>query len=255
MGPSLSNIATINQNFMNNVLQEDQENCIATTTTTQSNNVIILDGSHIQGDFTGVSNTTNTDATCLIVSNMENSVANVLAATIQQTNSATSGLFDFINLTNTTNVFDINQTITNNISQINQATCAADTTTSQNNNYIYLRNTGVGGNFIGVTNTTSSTANCSMTNNMKNTVYNQAQAAGTQSNTVQGMFTALFGTLAAIIIIIAIASIIMHSSGAISKVGYQPGPAPTVSSTEEELQAVKRLGITPEELQTLASKG
>lgn len=255
MGSAITNIANVQQQFMNNITQVDQQNCISVSKTTQNNNIFILNGSNISGNFTGVTNTVNTDASCLIVSNMQDSISNILSATLSQTNLASTDIFSALaGFTDETNVFNINQTVTNNISQINQATCAANTTVSQSDNYFYVGNTNIGGNFLGVTSDAHSSANCSMSNTMKNTTYNQAQATGNQSNTVQGMFATIFGSFAAIIIIIAIGTAILHSTGAINHVGLEPAKEPGPSEDETELKAVQDLGITPTQLSALAKE-
>lgn len=256
MASGTTNIANIQQSFMNNITQQDQQNCIATVNNSANNNVVIVNGTNIKGNFTGVASTTNTDATCLMVSNMEDSISNILSATLQQTNTTETDWFNGFQFTADTNTFDITQSVTNNISQINEATCAANTVTSVNNNYVYVTNSTVGGYFIGVTDTANASASCSMTNTMKNTTYNQAQASATQSNTVKGMFVAMVGAFAAIIGIIVIGVIILFAVGATGYVGYgavsgrrsgQPSGGEQ-SSEDQELMAAEELGLTSPEI-------
>ena len=253
MGAISSNVANIQQQFMNNITQEDQQNCIATVNNQANNNVIIVNGANIKGDFTGVATTVNTDATCLMVSNMEDSVQNILSAIVQQTNEAETDWFNGFQITDQSNTFNVNQSVTNNINQINQQTCAANTTTSTSNNYVYVGNTNIGGNFVGVTDTANASANCSMTNSMKNSTYNQAQASGTQSNTVKGMFVSIITAFAAIIAIIVIGVIILFATGSIGYVGYKKYSAPTSQTQQEnaELAAAAQLGLTPDMLAQL----
>ena len=94
MVSSTTNTANLQQTFMNNILQSNQENCIASTTNSANNNIVIVNGANIKGNFTGVSSTTSTDASCLMVSNMENSVSNILSATIKQTNISETDWFN-----------------------------------------------------------------------------------------------------------------------------------------------------------------
>jgi len=255
MAPTISNIADIQQNFMNNITQQDQQNCLAVNSTTADHNVIISVGGIISGNFTGVAITSNTDATCLMVSNMQDSVQNILSSTIQQTNKSASDIFSGLSFPPTeNNSFDISQSITNNISQINNATCSASTITSASNNYIYLGpKTKIGGNFIGVTIDSDASANCSMTNTMKNTTYNQAQASGTQSNVEIGMFATIAAIIASMIGFIFIAVFVLYSMGALKHVGFSnpDGSAPQQSEEEKDLQAAQDLGITPDILQIL----
>jgi hypothetical protein len=257
MTSSTTNIAEIQQDFMNNITQDDQQNCIATTNQQTNNNVVIVNGVNIKGNFTGVTSTTNTDATCLMVSNMENSVSNILQAIAQQTNTTETDWFNGFQFTDDTNIFDATQSVTNNISQINEATCAANTTSSVSNNYVYVTNAEIGGNFVGVTNDSTTSASCSMTNAMKNATYNQAQASATQSNTVKGMFVSMVGAFAAIIGIMVIGVIILFAVGAIGYVGYDvKNPNRLGMSPEQqedaELAAAEQLGITPDVLSSIS---
>jgi len=255
MASATTNISNIQQQFMNNITQVDQQNCIATVSNQTNNNVVIVNGAKIGGNFTGVSSTTSTDATCLMVSNQESSISNILSATIQQTNTTATDWFNGFQFTADTNSFNINQSVTNNINQINESTCSANTTTSASNNYVYVTNATVAGNFVGVTNTANASANCNMTNYMKSSTYNQAQASGNQSNTIIGMFVAMVAAFAAVVGIIVIGVIILFSTGAIGYVGYnaasgKPGQAPP-SEAEQELTAAEALGLTPEVLASL----
>ena len=217
MASSTTNIAEIQQNFMNNIVQEDQRNCISTTYDQSNNDVITINGANINGSFMGVSSTTSTDATCLIVSNMEDSVSNILQSMVQQRNRSETNWFDGFQVTDSTDLFNIKQSVTNNISRINESTCAANTIPSINN-FVYVTN--ASNDFIGVTDESSASANCSMINTMKNVTYNQVQAAASQTNIMSGMFVAMVGAFAAIIGIMVIGVIILFAVGAIGYVGY-----------------------------------
>lgn len=215
-----SNTASIQQAFMNNITQTNQENCLATTTNSANNNVVIVNGANIKGNFTGVSATTSTDASCLMVSNMQNSISNILSATIQQTNTSETDWFNGFQFTKDKNTFNLTQTVVNNISQITQSTCSSNTTASTNNNYVYVASgTTIGGDFVGVTNAASSSANCSINNIMKNTTYNQAQANVDQSNTVKGMFVAIAGSILMVVGLIVITVIILVALGVLGSAG------------------------------------
>lgn len=252
MGNTQTNIASIQQNFMNNVLQQNQQNCLVQTTDTANNNVVIVSGATIDGNFTGVTVTAHTDASCLMTSSMEDSIQNILSATLQQTNSSATDWFGGFSFSGETNVFDIEQSVTNNISQINQTTCSTNTSTSANNNYLYVTNTEIKGSFIGVDPTSDTKMNCTVTNIMKNTTYNQAQASASQSNTDIGSFTLIFAIIGAVIGLLFIGYIIYYATGANRNVGPQQ---PRLTREQEELQAAQTLGLSSEQLQILASGG
>jgi hypothetical protein len=251
MVSSQTNVSSFQQSFINNILQQSQQNCLVQSTNTASNNVTIINGATIDGNVIGVTITAHTDASCLMTSSMEDSVQNMLSAILQQANQAATDIMNGGQITMETNTFSIDQSVTNNISQINQTTCSVNTSTSTNNNYLYVSGK-VGGNVIGVTQATDTKMNCSVSNIMKNTTYNQAQASATQSNTAVGMFALMFAVIGGIIGLFVIGYIIYYATGSSRNVGYQ---APRLTREQEELQAAQTLGLGPEELQILAEGG
>lgn len=254
MGSHSSNIANIQQSFMNNITQVNQQNCIATVTDTTNDNIVIVNGVNIAGNFTGVSSTASTDASCIMTSNMQSSISNILAATLQQTNNTETDMFGDFAWSSNTNKFSIDQSVTNNISQINESLCSANTVDSTNGNYVYVTNAKVGGDFIGVTSAADASANCSMTNNMKIVTYNQAQASASQSNTTEGMFGAMIAAFAGIVGIIVIGVIIIFAVGSIGYIGYSKtsGGSAGAGGVTSELQAAQSLGLTPDVLKQLS---
>lgn len=253
------NVADIQQTFMNNITQVNEQFCIATVDDTENNNIIIFDGK-VNGSFTGIATTISTDATCQMTSTMEDSIENILDAIINQTNNTENDIFGDFTFNEDTNVFNIRQTVINNISQINLAVCAANTTLSKSNNLIYVQNGArINGDFVGLATTSNTSASCNITNYMKNATYNQGQASGTQKNIIKGMFVALLTILAAIIGIIVIGVIILFATGAIGYSGYKvvnkdgekSGTGPAESSEDQQLKEAEALGITPNTLAQL----
>lgn len=243
MASAVTNTSDIQENFINNILQQSQQNCIATVVNEANNNVVIVNGTNIGGDFTGVSTTTSTDATCLMVSSMEDSVSSILSAIVQQTNKSQTDWFNGFQIKDSNNTFDVIQSVVNNILQINETTCAASTITSASNNYVYVTNANIGGSFIGVTDKADASASCTMTNTMKNTTYNQAQASATQTNIDLGMFSGFLGIIAAIIGVVIVGVIILFGAGIVGYFGYKkflqkPSESHTEEDIEKELQRI-----------------
>lgn len=230
MASAVSNVADIQQQFMNNITQVSQQSCIATVTNQANNNVVIVNGTNIGGDFTGVSTTVSTDATCMMVSTLEDSVNSILQAILQQQNKSSTDWFNGFQITDDTNNFNINQSVVNNILQINESLCSANTTNSVSNNYVYVTNTTIGGNFVGVTDKADASANCTMTNTMKNVTYNQVQASASQSNIVQGIFGAILAAVFAVIAVITIGVIMLF---ALSYFGFFGGKKTQEQPTPE----------------------
>lgn len=203
MGNVQNNINDINQTQNTNITNDSRQACQFTNTPAANNNVIIISGSKINGNFTGVSEQVTTHADCIITSTMDNNITNTLAAVALQKNQAKTDLFNdgvIANINN--NIYDLHQTVNNNINNLNKSTCSAQTISSANANYIYISTSVIKGNFIGVAVDSDANSNCSLSNVIKNISYNQTQSSVTQSNTVTGMFAGLFGGLFFIIVLI-----------------------------------------------------
>lgn len=225
------NDQSVQQKFLTNVMQTNQQNCASSTSTSQSGNVTIITGTTILGDFFGQSATITTDSTCLISSSMSDSVTDLLSAVANQSLTAASGLFSIFNANGQFNVNTAKQDTTNNISQLNEATCTSSTVTNQNGNYQYISNSFFGGNYVGQTTTSNTGASCSMTNYMKAVTYNQAQASGTQAGTTTSLFTYIAIAIAIVvgIVVLMIVFALFKGARAQAVTQFPPGeigPAP-----------------------------
>lgn len=209
MGLSFSfgvNRTTIENEFMNNITQVSQSNCITESSSSASGNVLILNGVQVDGNVCAVCVTATTDSTCTITSTMTNTVENILSAMLDQTNQTESSILDFLSFDASFdwNNIDLNESVTNNISQINQSTCASNTVYSANNNYTYVTNSTIGGDFYGVDTNTSANSSCIIGNYTMNSVYNLLQAQFTQSDTKRNGLVSVIIAIVALLIIIGI---------------------------------------------------
>lgn len=259
MGAKQSNLANISQQFYNQVVQQTDQSCIASVSEEQNNNVIIIQGGIIDGNFTGVSATVSCDASCLMVSNMDNTIDNILGAIANQTNQAETDISNVFNSSNQNNTFNVNQTVSNNIAQINNAVCSSSIVQSQNNNYVYTSDETVHGNFVGVNGASNAQANCSMNNNMQSSTYNQAQASADQGNSVVSVFGAIIAAFAMIIFVIVIGVVIMFSVGAVGTIGYEylkhKGGATGMSASDTAISAAEALGLSAQDIAEIAGSG
>lgn len=217
MVSSVRNTANIQQDTYNNITQLATQNCINTVTQNTSGNSVFIIDSKVNGDVIGVSSTTSMDATCAITSSMDDQVQNILESLTTQSNIAETDWFNGFQLTFENNNLDLKQSITNNISQINQAMCTANLTSSTSNNFVYVSNSSFGGNFVGVSSVSNPSSNCNMSNFMKNITYNLTQGNADQSNVNKGMFTSIFTTLLIVVGVIIIGVVIIVSITGVTK--------------------------------------
>lgn len=238
MGNFNSNFTDIQQDFYNNITQINQQECISQSSAGASGNVVIIQNSTINGEDVGINVTsTQTDASCLMVSSMDTSITNILEAIAQQTNTSVTDLFNDFSIDSQVNVADIDQSVVNNITQISEALCEASSISSAENNYVYINNSDVNANFIGVNVSTSDTsANCTMSNYMKAVTYNQAQASVSQANTSIGIFAIIMAVIAIVMIVLIIAIIIIFAIGSSKYVEYAKVKGKEVPALTEEQQ-------------------
>lgn len=200
MGNNSSNTTSVQQSFVNDVIQNNQQLCESTSVQISDNTTIIANGVNVKGNFIGVQLGTQTTADCLVQSQMSSTINNILKSISEQQNKANTDLFNDFTVNSSTNNYNVTQAVQNNISQINESLCDASDIQTTNNTYIYVSGT-IDGNFIGVTTSTTPKASCIMTNTMKNATYNSAQSSSKQLNKITGMFA---GLLAAIGLVIAL---------------------------------------------------
>jgi len=257
MGGSHSNTATINQSFANNITTVDQENCVSNANAQVSGNVLIVSGSTVSGNV-GVIAAATTDASCLMVSAMENNIQDIMKATSTQTNNTSNDWFGGFEWNKDNNTFNLTQSVTNNISQINESTCTGNALASNNNNYVYIHGSTIGGN-VAIASTTDPKANCSMTNMMKNYTYNYVQGDNNQSNTQKGMFVAIVSAICLLIGVIIIGVVILFAVGAIGFTGYElvkpkNSAGSTGSGSMDISSELSSLGLSTDDITSLDSQ-
>jgi hypothetical protein len=224
MGGGQSNVYKATQTVSNSITQFNQSSCIATVDVSSGGNIIIIDGSHIGGNVIGSVQKISTDASCIMSNSNDANVQNILESMSSQTNSGQNGLFDFLSkLTGSTlkNQTDITQAISNNIAQINTATCSSNIISSTLPNYIYVKKAFVGGSVIGSTTDASATSSCTINNGSSAIVYNQELSKNDQTNKNKSLFFTIVIAFTVIMILIIVGVIILFATGAIGSIGYK----------------------------------
>jgi hypothetical protein len=256
MGGGQSNVYKAKQTVSNSITQFNQSSCIATVDVSSGGNTIISDGSYIAGDIIGSVQKISTDASCIMSNSNTANVQNILESMSSQTNSGQNGLFDFLSkLTGSTlkNQTDITQAISNNIAQINTATCSSNIISSTLPNYIYVKKAFVGGSVIGSTTDASATSSCTINNGSSAIVYNQELSKNDQTNKNKSLFFTIVIAFTVIMILIIGGVIILFATGAIGSIGYKslkiknkekitktpPPPAPTQPAPTPPAQPIQ----------------
>jgi hypothetical protein len=226
LGGNESSYSSI-QSVTNDVTQINQSSCTATVQNNSGGNFIILDGVRVAGSVYGSITRIKTNASCIMSSSNEANIESILKSLADQSKTTeNSGLgLDVAAiaaiLKSSKSSIDIEQYISNNITQMNINTCSSNIINTEVPNYVYIKGGSIGDDVIGSDTTAESTSSCAITNNSKLTVYNDGLADGNQSNDLKGFLNTLIIGFVVIMGLIIFAVIILFSTGAIGHVGYK----------------------------------
>jgi hypothetical protein len=234
------NTTDITNNISNTVTQIQNTQCISNVTDNASNNTIIVNGSVINGNFTGVTFQSSSDASCAITTSMDDIVTSIMGNLVTQNNKSESDLFNDFSNSIQFNSTNITNNISSNITQINESLCSSNLVESFTGNYIFISDSKVNGNFIGVAGASTGSATCTMNNYIKNATYNSIQNSVSQSNTSEGIFGALLGMLQVVIITITIGVVLLGIIGSIAA-AYIKVKKPTDPITTQDFQDFVRI--------------
>lgn len=231
MTTDVSNNSTEILNQTNQILQSSSESCLGQCTANQSGNEVIISGSKI-GNL-NFNQQCPASASCIMNSTLDTNVSDIMSAMADQEAVTQLGLLN-MNFSNTSNNLDIQESITNQITQIMQSTCQATSDVNQYDNMIVLKNSTAGD--ISISNSGSATANCTMTNTARAVVFNQQTAKSSQKAKRESVLAMI--VIAIVIGIIAIGGLVviflMSPSGqqAVSKAaGSTPATGTAKGST------------------------
>lgn len=235
MGTNTDESATLKQTVTNNILQSTNQVCRTSSNVQITGNAIIVSGGTVKGNVGITANGTQASAACMMSSSMNSNVSTLLSSIAQQSNTTFTDMLGDLSFNNTNEDVDIEQAVTNNITQIMNSTCQTNSNISVSDNYIYVGDANVGGSVgIDVSNS-SATSSCTMNNVSSAVAYNQAQASSDQSNTTIGMF-ALFGLAFVLILIIGGIIVLLFFSGSSRGVSAAPIIVQSGSSPNALLQ-------------------
>lgn len=167
MGNGTSQSYQLQQQITNDIIQQNQQNCTQLNSSIDDDNSVYVLNSYVGGNVIGASQAVSTDVTCVITSGMSSQVESMLKSTADQGVSDESGLISQALSTfqsGTDQSLDIEQRVINSISQLNTSLCQAAQITSASDNLVYVSNSDVAGDVIGVTTSSDFSSTCSLTN-------------------------------------------------------------------------------------------
>lgn len=222
-----TNVYSDQQEFLTKITNDNSQTCSTSVVTIQDDNIVMVSGDTIAGNLYVIGNTgTQISSSCAITSTMDTNVSNIMTSIAEQVNSSDSSVFGsglFSGGKDQDNTVNVKQNIANIISNVNNELCNTSVMTSQENNFVYVTNTTVGGDLYGIVNsgeTVNST--CNMNNYMKTSTYNQGQSSSTQALKFKSFMGELVGALALIAVIIIILLIVVSLLKAFGKKPTDP---------------------------------
>jgi len=203
MGSAQSNFISEAQNLENSILQASSETCIATCTNVEDNNTIIINGTSIGGNL-DLTQQCKAQASCIMANQLDSQVQNIVKAMAEQKQTSKTSPFSF-SFKGQNNEAQINQNITNSVTQIMNTACQSTSDNMMVNDTIVLTNDRVGGNFV-LSQSGDATSNCTMNNLAKQVLFNKERATADQTQTIESVF---FLIILAIIICLIVGAIIV----------------------------------------------
>lgn len=214
MGPTISINRTdsnIQQNVKNQMIQRNTGGCTYSCSNTANDNTQIIVNDRIGGNLDVFNFKCTTDVDCNIRESSSANLTTVLTSAVKQTNTPASGGLGFT-LDIGSNQEDYVANTLNQITQITNSTCVANTTNAISNDYFVMSNTEVGGNVAFATADGNTKGNC-MIQNISNIVgYNNTQSTTDLDNSSGGMWTMI---ITVVIILVVVGAIVTIFSGGI----------------------------------------
>jgi hypothetical protein len=191
MGSDTSTTANVVLSVANSVTQTSVSSCEISCNQDQSDNTVIISPGSNVGNITFSQVCVIDDASCIINTNIQSEIENILQSTADQTAMATKAVFS-ATFTSTNCVSNMDQIINNQVQQLISNTCTIESNQTMNNNYVYVGSNSVVGDISFAQHSTLSNVECTMDNSSKAAAYNQETATVTQKATTVNMLFMLF---------------------------------------------------------------
>lgn len=164
---------SLQQSVMTSIIQESQQSCTSVTTSESNNNSLLVRNSVIVGNLYGVTQQQSTDVSCALTSTMDSNVKEMLTAGASAKQTTEQGpLGEILNLFDSgdTQDIDLEQSVSNYLSQITVQTCQSNNLASANNNLVYITGSSILGDVYGISNRSNFSSACSLSNTAKASV-------------------------------------------------------------------------------------
>ena len=212
MGSNTSQHIKTNQEVLTSMIQESESSCNAEVIEKIDNTSIIVPPGGSVGDIS-ISQVSSIDnINCIMSSSFDTNITSILDSLASQSISVPNFTLDFNNMNQSVN---LNQLITNTVSQIQVSSCDFSARDEIDNTYIYVG--GDAGDINISQDSAVSNSSCNMNNTASSTTYNEATAKAEQKAVITSLATMLFGLIVLCIILGGIIIIVFLLTGGTKK--------------------------------------
>ena len=201
-GTRENNTASLIENVQNNMLEDSSSSCLSNCSNIENATVTIISGSTFGGNV-DYNQTCVASSSCVMENSLEQQLQNVLQASSQQQETATTSFVSAIQSTKLNNSVTIKQGLVNQLSQIVNATCSSTSTNIKENDVNVISDTNIAGTF-NLDQSGNSMSNCAITNTSRQTVFNQVTATADQDQKTEDAFVTIIIAIVIAIIVGAI---------------------------------------------------
>lgn len=231
MGNHSSSQASAETDVFNNILEESSSSCSASSTASSSGNIIVINNATVNGSFSAFNaNAYGANASCIINNSLQSQISTIITDSLQQTSSSTTGILGTLLSFQTDHTYaNVQQTVTNNVTEIMENTCQASSMSDSTANYLYFSGT-INGNFSAAdASSSTASASCTMNNYAKMIASNNLA-----TNIKQSTKYSTTGVVLLIFIGIAIVVVAVGAVG-IGVVYFTSGKKPQPQATQATL--------------------
>ncbi len=195
----------IDHDFVRKTTTVYQNKCKSTVTQSASDNVVVIDGATVDGNVTAIRSVVHTDASCMMTSAMEDHVDALMTNNLKDKTYAANDIMNGLAFDETVTVTNVRQRYSNATNNTIDNLCGSSSIQQTNGNLVYVRNSTIKGDFVGIDNSSSSSATCSMANMARMKSYSNMHSDVAVSSTFKGMAATL--VIAVIVVAAAVVGV------------------------------------------------
>lgn len=219
MGSNQSQSISSNQKILTSIIQNSEQQCKFSCNNNLSDFTVIVGPGGEIGDINVSQVCAIEGVECIMQSSFDGNLETILESMASQQASAMNGFA--INFANINQDVDLNQLITNSITQVQKSSCDFSAGNNIDNVYFYVG--GTAGDINLSQNSSISNSTCNMDNLAKATSYSEATSETSQESKVTVMAGMFFFLIILGIVIMGIIIVVFLFTGGVGKISSSGG--------------------------------